>query len=52
MSNMAAKLNLMDADLELKPSLLVRLVMASLPKEFHNFVINYNMSPNKWDIER
>jgi hypothetical protein len=52
MSNMAAKLNPMDADLELKPTLLVHLVMASLPKEFENFVINYNMSPDKWDIEK
>jgi hypothetical protein len=47
MSNMASKLKPMDADLELKPSLLVHLVMASLPKEFYNFVINYNMSPDK-----
>jgi hypothetical protein len=51
MSNMAAKLKPMDADLELKPTLLVHLVMASLPKEFENFVIN-NMSPDKWDIEK
>jgi hypothetical protein len=47
MSNMAAKLKPMDADLELKPALLVHLVMASLPKEFDNFIINYNMSPDK-----
>ena len=49
---MAAKFNPMDADLELKPALLVHLVMASLPQQFENFVINYNMSPEKWDIEK
>jgi hypothetical protein len=32
MSNLAAKLKPMDADLELKPALLVHLVMASLPQ--------------------
>jgi hypothetical protein len=47
MSNMAAKLKPMDADLKLKPALLVHLVMALLPKEFENFIINYNMSPDK-----
>ena len=52
MSNMAAKLNPMDADLELKPALLVHLVMVSLPQQFENFVINYNISPDKWDIEK
>ena len=50
MSNMAAKLKSMDADLELKSALLVNLVMASLPQQFDTFVVNYNMSPEKWDI--
>ncbi|KAK1668155.1 hypothetical protein QYE76_056314 [Lolium multiflorum] len=52
MSNLAAKLKPIDADLELKHALLVHLVMASLPQHFDNFVVNYNMNPAKWDIEK
>ena len=52
MSNLAVKLKSMDDDLELKPALLVHLVMASLPAQFDNFVVNYNMNPGKWDIEK
>jgi hypothetical protein len=52
MSNMAAKLKLIDADLELKPTLLVHLVMPLVPKEFDTLVVNYNMSPEKWEIEK
>lgn len=52
MSNMAAKLKPMDTDLEIKPALLVHLVMASLPKEFETFVVNYNMQPDTWDIKK
>jgi hypothetical protein len=52
MSNMAAKLKPMDDDLELNPALVVHLVMASLPGKFDNFVVNYNMNPKKWDIEK
>ena len=48
MSNMAAKLKPMDADLELKPALLVHLVMASLPKEFDTFVVNRDGHPSRF----
>ena len=52
MSNMAAKLKPMDADLKLKATLLVHLVMASLPQQFDTSVVNYSMFPEKWDIEK
>ena len=50
MSNTASKLKLMD--LGLKDEFLIHLVFAFLPKEYETFVVNYNMQPNKWDIEK
>jgi hypothetical protein len=52
MSNLVAKPKPMNDDLKLKSALLVHLVMALLPAQFDNFVVNYNMSPEKWDIEK
>ena len=50
MSNTASKLKPMD--LGLKDEFLIHLVFASLPKEYETFIMNYNMQPNKWDIEK
>ena len=50
MSNTASKLKPMD--LGLKDDFLIHLVFASLPKEYETFVVNYNMQPDKWDIEK
>ena len=50
MSNTALKLKSMD--LGLKDEFLIHFVFASLPKEYETFVVNYNMQPDKWDIEK
>ncbi|XP_066373330.1 uncharacterized protein [Miscanthus floridulus] len=50
MSNTASKLKPMD--MGLKDEFLVHLIFASLPKEYETFVVNYNLQPNKWDIEK
>ena len=39
-------------DLELKDEFLIHLIFASLPKEYETFVVNYNLQPDKWDIEK
>jgi hypothetical protein len=49
MSHLASKLKLMD--LALKDEFLIHLVFASLPKEFDTFIVDYNIQPDKWDIE-
>ncbi|XP_039808088.1 uncharacterized protein LOC120671892 [Panicum virgatum] len=50
MSNMNAKLKPMELDLPEK--FLVHLVFASLPDQFETFVVNYDMQPENWDMEK
>jgi len=50
MSNTASKRKPMD--MGLKDEFLVHLIFASLPKEYETFVVNYNLQPKKWDIEK
>ena len=49
-SNTTSKLK--PIDLGLKDEFLIHLVFASLPKEYETFVVNYNLQPDKWDIEK
>ena len=39
-------------DLGLKDEFLIQLVFTFLPKEYETFVVNYNIQPDKWDIEK
>ena len=50
MSSMASKLELIN--MGLKDEFLIHLIFASLSKEYETFVVNYNMQPDIWDIEK
>jgi uncharacterized protein (DUF4415 family) len=44
--------NLKPMDMGLKVEFLVHLIFASLPKKYETFVVNYNLQPDKWNIEK
>ena len=50
MSNTTSKLKPMYFGL--KDEFLIYLIFTSLPKEYETFVVNYNLQPDKWDIEK
>jgi hypothetical protein len=46
MTSKLKKMNLKEDDF------LIHLIFASLPKEYDTFIMNYNMQPERWGIER
>jgi hypothetical protein len=50
MSNMTSKLK--PVKMELNDQFVVHFIFASLPKDFEEFVVNYNSQPDKWGIEK